>query len=98
MDFKRILRGPWLWILVAVGVLVRTLSFLTQGGYKPISTQDGLALLAGGNVGVGEDRRHRAAGRPHAEEGRRRQGGTLVQFYYVAPRPPRWSRRSTTRT
>jgi cell division protease FtsH len=85
MDFKRILRGPWLWILVAVGVLVLALTFLTQGGYKSISTQDGLALLAGDNVESAKivDIEQRVDLTLKKADG---DNGTLVQFYYVAPR------------
>jgi cell division protease FtsH len=85
MDFKRILRGPWVWIVVAAGVVILGLSFLTQGGYKQISTQDGLALLGGTNVESAKiiDIEQRVDLTLKSADG---DNGTLVQFYYVAPR------------
>ncbi len=85
MDFKRFLRGPWIWVIVAVGAIALTLSFLTQGGYKQISTQDGLALLQGSNVESAKivDIEQRVDLTLKKADG---DNGTLVQFYYVAPR------------
>ncbi len=85
MDFKRILRGPWIYIVVAAAVVILGLSFLTQGGYKQISTQDGLALLEGSNVESAKiiDIEQRVDLTLKQADG---DNGTLVQFYYVAPR------------
>ena len=39
MDVKRIFRGPWFWIVVAViGVLVALQYFAPNGGYDEIDT------------------------------------------------------------
>ncbi len=61
-------------------------SFFTTS-VRRIDTSDGLALLKGGTVRAGEDRRRPAAGRPDPDQRRKDfvDNGTRVQFYYVAP-------------
>ncbi len=51
MDVKRIFRGPWLWIVVAVvGVLI-ALQYLTpNGGYDQIDASDMAAELSSGDA------------------------------------------------
>ena len=45
MDFKRFLRGPFLYIAAAVLIVVLGLSFLSGTGFREITTQEGLSLL-----------------------------------------------------
>ena len=86
MDFKRFLRGPLVYILLAVIVVSVGFSLLSGSGYKEISTKDGLSLLkndkvASATIVDGEQRVDltlTAAG----------SNGKLVQFYYAAPRGP----------
>ncbi len=51
MDVKRIFRGPWLWIVVAViGVLLALQYLSPNGGYQQINTSAMVAHLKGGSV------------------------------------------------
>jgi len=51
MDVKRIFRGPWLWIVVAVvGVLIALQYLAPNGGYKEIDTSQLSADISNGSV------------------------------------------------
>src|SRR3954468_8726711 len=51
MDVKRIFRGPWLWIVVAVvGVLIALQYLAPNGGYKEIDTSEMGTLISDGQV------------------------------------------------
>src|SRR6476620_1303783 len=51
MDVKRIFRGPWLWIVVAVvGVLIALQYLAPNGGYKEIDTSQMSADISNGTV------------------------------------------------
>ena len=51
MDVKRIFRGPWLWIVVAVvGVLVALQYLAPNGGYDEVDTSKMASYLEGGEV------------------------------------------------
>src|SRR5512139_527250 len=51
MDFKRIFRGPWLWIVVAVvGVLVALQYLAPNGGYDEVDTSKMASYLQGDQV------------------------------------------------
>jgi len=51
MDIKRIFRGPWLWIVVAVvGVLVALQYLAPNGGYEEIDTSEMAAKIQSGEV------------------------------------------------
>jgi cell division protease FtsH len=51
MDVKRIFRGPWFWIVIAVvGVLVALQYLAPNGGYDEIDTSDMSQLIADGEV------------------------------------------------
>jgi cell division protease FtsH len=50
MDFKRFLRGPLIYVLLAVIVVSVGFSLLSGSGFKGISTKDGLALLQDNKV------------------------------------------------
>jgi len=47
---KALLKGPLPYILVGVGVVVLGISLLTAGGFRPVSTQEGLELLQDNQV------------------------------------------------
>jgi cell division protease FtsH len=51
MDIKRIIRGPWLWIVVAViGVLIALQYLAPNGGYEEIETSEMAAHIADGTA------------------------------------------------
>src|SRR5688572_22776559 len=51
MDVKRIFRGPWFWIVIAVvGVLVALQYLAPDGGYEEIDTSDMAAHIESGEV------------------------------------------------
>ncbi|MGV3713612.1 ATP-dependent zinc metalloprotease FtsH [Pseudolysinimonas sp.] len=91
MDFKRILRGPIIWILAGIIVLVIAFQLIgSLGGNKEITTQQGLQLLAGDTVTDvkivdGEQRVDLTLNDDFVTADDVNQG-TRVQFYYVAPR------------
>ena len=84
MDFKRFLRGPLIYILLAVIVVSVGFSLLSGSGFKEITTKDGLALLQDDKVASAKivDSEQRvdltlaAAG----------SDGKQVQFYYATAR------------
>jgi cell division protease FtsH len=88
MDFKRIFRGPLLYIVIAVIVVWVGSSLLTGSGFQQVSTQLGLKYLSSGDVAsakiVDTDQRVDLTLKSPRPNG----GGTQVQFYYVAPRGP----------
>ncbi|TBN57972.1 ATP-dependent zinc metalloprotease FtsH [Glaciihabitans arcticus] len=86
MDFKRIFRGPFVYISVAILIVVVGLSLaFGAAGYKEISVKDGLALLEGSTVTSakmvdGEQRVDLELSKADGDNGK------LVRFYYVTPR------------
>ena len=50
MDFKRIFRGPLVYVILGVIVLIVGFNLLTATGFRPITTQEGLELLKGSTV------------------------------------------------
>jgi cell division protease FtsH len=85
MDFKRIVRSPIVYVVLAVLIIVIGASFITAGGFKEISTKAGLDLLAGDTVKSakivdGEQRVDLVLKSAYKES------GTQVRFYYVTPR------------
>jgi cell division protease FtsH len=84
MDYKRFLRGPLIYILLAVIVVSVGFSLLSGSGFKEITTKQGLELLKSDKVASAKivDAEQRVdlvltdAG----------AGGKQVQFYYAAPR------------
>jgi cell division protease FtsH len=82
---KSLLKGPLPYIFAGALVIVIGISLLTAGGFRPISTQEGLALLKDNKVSSatiidGEQRVDLELRSAYAG------AGTQVQFYYVAPR------------
>jgi cell division protease FtsH len=85
MDFKRIFRGPIIYIVLGVAVVWIASTLLTGSGFKEISTQQGLSLLSGGTVDSakivdGEQRVDLTLSKADGDNGKQ------VQFYYVQPR------------
>ena len=51
MDVKRIFRGPWLWIVIAVvGVLIALQYLAPNGGYDEIDTSKMSGYISDGTV------------------------------------------------
>jgi cell division protease FtsH len=85
MDFKRIFRGPIIYIVLAVAAVIIGSTLLTGSGFKQVTTQEGLELLQGSTVTSakivdGEQRVDLVLSKPDGDK------GTQVQFYYVQPR------------
>ncbi|MBG6108813.1 ATP-dependent zinc metalloprotease FtsH [Frigoribacterium sp. CG_9.8] len=84
MDFKRFLRGPLIYVLLAVIVVSVGFSLLSGSGFKEITTKDGLALL--------QDNRVSSAKIVDAEQrvdltlATAGADGKQVQFYYATAR------------
>ncbi|MEO6505386.1 MAG: ATP-dependent metallopeptidase FtsH/Yme1/Tma family protein, partial [Terrimesophilobacter sp.] len=84
MDFKRFLRGPLIYIALAVIVVSVGFSLLSTSGFKQITTQEGFQALSSGEVASAKivdgekrvDLTLRSAGKD----------GKQVQFYYATPR------------
>ncbi|MCU1546216.1 MAG: ftsH [Homoserinimonas sp.] len=84
MDFKKFLRGPFIYIAVAIIVVSVGFSLLGGSGFREISTQKGLELLNENAVESAKiiDGQQRVDLVLKNEE----NGGKEVQFYYAAPR------------
>ena len=86
MNFKRIVRGPFLYIVAGALVLWIGFALLSGiGGFRQVSTQQGLEFLAEEKITSvkivdGEQRVDIVLAEADKEF------GTNVQFYYVAPR------------
>ena len=51
MDVKRIFRGPWFWIVVAVvGVLIALQYLAPNGGYKEVNTSTMSQYISAGTL------------------------------------------------
>ncbi|MES2171949.1 MAG: ATP-dependent zinc metalloprotease FtsH [Actinomycetota bacterium] len=84
MDFKRLLRGPIIYIILAVAVIAVAFSLLSGSGFKEITTKQGLALLkddkvASAKIVDSEQRVDLVLTTAGAD-------GKDVQFYYASPR------------
>ena len=83
--FSSLLKGPLPYVMVGALVVVVGISLLTAGGFRPVTTQEGLELLKDNQVESatiidGEQR-------VDLELRSSYDGlGTQVQFYFVAPR------------
>src|SRR6187402_2301662 len=87
---KRIFRGPLIWFLVGIVVLIVAFQFIGSiGGFKEVTTQQGLELLAGDTVDEvkvvdGEQRVDLTLSDGFSADDV--DYGTQVQFYYIQPR------------
>jgi cell division protease FtsH len=89
MDFKRIFRGPLIYILLGAVILIVGFNLLTASGFRAITTQQGLELLNGSTVEKvkivdGEQRVDLTLSKAYVADDV--ELGTQVQFYYVTPR------------
>ena len=85
MNLKKILSGPFIWIFVAVAVLLIGSSLVSGTGFKQVDTQVGLALIADGKADTvkvldGDQRVDITLTNEDAKYGKK------IQFYYVAAR------------
>ena len=85
MNFKKLLSGPIIWIALAFAVLVIGTQMLSGGGYRQVSTAEGLRLLSHNQVQSariydGEQRVDLTLSKSS------KKLGQYVQFYYVMPR------------
>ncbi|GAA1753174.1 ATP-dependent zinc metalloprotease FtsH [Agromyces humatus] len=85
MNMKKILRGPIIYILLAIVAVWIGSSLITASGFREVSTQEGLELLGDGKVSAAKivDGENRVDLTLSEAEG---DLGTQVQFYYVTPR------------
>jgi cell division protease FtsH len=86
MDFKRLLRGPFVWIVAAIVVIIVGFSFFSGSGFKQVSTKEGLALLRDDKVASAKivDSSQRVDLTLNSADAV--NGSTTVQFYYAAAR------------
>ncbi|RKR75706.1 ATP-dependent zinc metalloprotease FtsH [Frondihabitans australicus] len=80
MDFKRLLRGPYLYVLIALIGIAVAWSLINMNSTTKISTQEGLADLSSGKV---------ASAQIYSNEQRVDlvlNDKTTAQFYYATPR------------
>src|SRR5690606_36657679 len=89
MNFKRIFRGPLVYIVLGAVILIIGFNLLTASGFRAITTQQGLELLEGSTVETvkivdGEQRVDLALSEPFVVDDV--ELGTQLQFYYVTPR------------
>ncbi|HZK58765.1 MAG TPA: ATP-dependent zinc metalloprotease FtsH [Cryobacterium sp.] len=85
MNVKKLLRGPILYIVLAVIAVWIGSSLITMSGFREVSTQQGLEFLKEGKVAEakivdGEQRVDLTLTKADSTYGKE------VQFYYVAPR------------
>ena len=85
MNMKKILRGPIIYILLAIVAVWIGSSLITASGFREVSTQEGLQLLKDDKVASvkivdGENRVDLTLAEEDDELGKQ------VQFYYVTPR------------
>ena len=85
MKLKKFIRGPWLWIALALGVVLIGSSLMNQQQVTKVDTQVGLELIQGGQAKTvkifdGDQRVDVVLKQPHSEY------GTQIQFYFVSGR------------
>ena len=85
MNFKKILSGPFIWIFVAIVILITGTSLINAQTFQQVDTKYGLELIESGKAKSvkildGEQRVDIELVNPDPEF------GSQVQFFYVAPR------------
>ena len=89
MNFKKLLRGPLIWILIPIIVIIVSFQLMSGGGVQQIDTSAGLQLLKGDTVEQVEitddyQRVNLTLSKDYvAEDGE--NYGQQVEFYYVTP-------------
>jgi cell division protease FtsH len=90
MNFKNIFKGPIIWIVVAVVLLLVVLGTLTGGGSARVNTKDALDLLSSGQVEsakvIGSEYRVDLVLKNDYTTPDGAKVGKNVQFYYSDPR------------
>ncbi len=91
MNLKRLTRGPILWVVLAVLLIVLAFSTLRMPSSQRIDTSDGLALLAGDTVEQvkiteGVQRVDMTLTEDFTKDDH--NYGSRVQFFYVVPQGP----------
>lgn len=87
MNFKKLLRGPFIYIILAIAAVWIGSALIGMNGYQQVDTEVGLKMLSSGKVSqatiVDTDQRvDLKLSTPDAKY------GDKVQFYWVAPRGP----------
>jgi cell division protease FtsH len=87
MNVKKLLRGPLLYIILAIIAVWIGSSLITMSGFREIPTAQGLQFLKDGKVSEAKivDGEQRVDLTLSSADDKL---GTKVQFYYVAPRGP----------
>lgn len=90
MDAKRLMKGPALWIALAVLIVIVAMGmFSNVNGYQRISTQAGMSLIEKGGDSVKSATIHGSEQRVDLKLTENyKNSGKLVQFYYTSPRGP----------
>src|SRR4051812_2104420 len=90
MDFKRIFRGPFIYVILGAIALWVAVTLIQVGGFQKITTQEGLELLDGSNVKsvkmIDGEQRVDLELTDSYKDSSNEDKGKQVQFYYVAPR------------
>ncbi|MGN6404706.1 ATP-dependent zinc metalloprotease FtsH [Sinomonas sp.] len=89
MNVKSFVKGPGIWILVVIALLLIAFGTLAPGGSATIDTKVGLELIKDGKVQAakiynGEERVDLTLKDDYVDNGQNK--GKNVQFYYVDPR------------
>jgi cell division protease FtsH len=87
MNFKKLLRGPFIYIILAIAAVWIGSALIGMNGYQQVDTEVGLKMLSSGKVSqatiVDTDQRvDLKLSTPDAKY------GDQVQFYWVTPRGP----------
>ena len=90
MNFKRIVRGPILYVILGAIILIIGFNLLNTTGFQRITSQEGIDLLAGKTVESvkivdGEQRVDLKLSEAYVNDDKVDKG-TNVQFFYVTPR------------
>ena len=85
MNFKKILSGPFIWVIVAVLVMIVGSNLINSSGFKQVDTKTGLEFISSGKAASvkvfdGDQRVDVELKVADSEFGKQ------VQFYFVAPR------------
>ena len=85
MKLKKFIRGPWLWIALALSVVLIGSSLLSSTQYQRVDTQVGLELIAGGqakNVAIIDGDQRVDVQLTSVDP----EFGEYIQFFYVTGR------------
>ncbi|MGI4894929.1 MAG: ATP-dependent zinc metalloprotease FtsH [Janthinobacterium lividum] len=83
---KRIVRGPWLWIVVAIAVVAIGASFFASSGTAEVSTSKALSLVQEGKVAKATVTDGAQRIDLTLKKGETVEGASAVRSYYIAQR------------